>query len=540
MSERISTGQTLPGVPSSEAAPGGLQHLVAEAAERSSSDTIIILGKGPSADQATGRAFRHNTVIGVNDAERIQPTDVTIFHESWVAESILDEGLRSRAYVTATDFDVPGKTVVRLPFKPLANDEEDIMLSRFQSREEVAIEEAMFLTALEISRAIADHKGRPQTVYMVGFDFTPGAGMARAATTQYAPHLTSGRGAGIHLQQYILRNALYALEDSNLSVHHVGTHEFSSLTIEDLNEKFRMLISEPTGQIPVVREEPEPEIPQVEVTAEITTNHFGDLDRLERLVRAAHSAGADWVKVQKREVESFYAPEQLARAYKSPFGTTFGDYRRQLELDKAGFRFLDGLCRDLGIGWFASVLDQPSFEFMMELEVPLIKLPSTISEKRDYLSFVAENYTGSLVISTGMTDQSYEDWLLSTFTQQDTLYLLHCNSAYPTPDEHTNIGVVRHYAELAERQADKPGPRIVPGYSSHDFGWMASALAVAAGAGMVEKHVKLGNTEWAHFDAVAVDLMTDDFREYVDQVRKAQLHVGSTEKRITASEHHKY
>lgn len=482
--------------------------------------------------------FEGNLVIGINDAERIQPVDITIFHEEWVADSLKDDGLRSKAYLTPLDFEANGHQVVKLPYKPLSNDEEDIMLSRFQSREEISIEEVMFLTALEVARTVADVKGKNQTVYMVGFDFTPESGNARAANTQYTPALTSHRKAGVELQQYILRNALYALEGSNLEVHHVGTHEFSDLTTEALNEKFHVQVSEPA---PRDAQGEELEIPTVEITAEITTNHFGDLGRLEKLVRAAHAAGADWVKVQKRDVDHFYTAEQLAAPYKSPFGTTFGDYRRQLELDKEGFQFLDELTRDLGIKWFASVLDKPSFEWMTsELEIPLVKLPSTISRKKDYLEYVANNYTGSLVVSTGMTDKAYEDWLLETFTKQDTLYLLHCNSAYPTPDEHTNIGVVRHYAQLAEEQASKPGPRIVPGYSSHDFGWMASALAVAAGAGMVEKHVKLGNTEWAHFDAVAVDLTTDKFKEYVDAVRKAQIHVGSTEKKITASEHHKY
>ncbi|WP_300345393.1 N-acetylneuraminate synthase family protein [Nesterenkonia sp.] len=515
-----------------------ITELAADLAADYSSDTIVILGKGPSVDKIDPRIFDGHVVIGINDAERIRPTDVTIFYEDWVADSLKDDGLRSRVYVTSTEFEPAGHKVIKAPHKPLGNNEEDLMLSRFQDRDEFAVEGAIFLSALEIARAIADHKGKTQTVYMVGFDFTPGTGPARAATTKFAPDSTVRR-ANIEIQQYILRNALYVLEDSNLDVKHVGIHEFSHLTVDDLNAQSRVQVadSRPSRE----EDEGELEIPTVEITAEITTNHFGDLDRLEKLVRAAHSAGADWVKVQKRDVETFYTPEQLAAPYKSPFGTTFGDYRRQLELDADGFRFLDELTRDLGIGWFPSVLDRPSFEWMVEeLDVPLLKLPSTISEKKDYLKFVADNYTGSLVISTGMTDKVYEDWLLETFTKQDTLYLLHCNSAYPTPDEHTNIGVVRHYAQLAERQAQRPGPRIVPGYSSHDFGWMASALAVAAGAGMVEKHVKLGNTEWAHFDAVAVDLTTDEFKEYVAAVRKAQIHVGSTEKKITASEHHKY
>jgi N-acetylneuraminate synthase len=82
--------------------------------------------------------------------------------------------------------------------------------------------------------------------------------------------------------------------------------------------------------------------------------------------------------------------------------------------------------------------------------------------------------------------------------------------------------------------------QVIPAYSSHDFGWMASALAVAAGAKMVEKHVKLGNTDWAHFDAVAVDLTTSEFADYVAKIREAEVIVGKEEKAVNSSEHHKY
>jgi N-acetylneuraminate synthase len=57
---------------------------------------------------------------------------------------------------------------------------------------------------------------------------------------------------------------------------------------------------------------------------------------------------------------------------------------------------------------------------------------------------------------------------------------------------------------------------------------------------MIEKHVKLGNTDWAHFDAVAVDLTTADFRDYVAKVREAEEMVGSGAKKVNESEHHKY
>jgi N-acetylneuraminate synthase len=291
------------------------------------------------------------------------------------------------------------------------------------------------------------------------------------------------------------------------------------------------------GPAPAVlsRHEAELAAPTVTIVAELTTNHFGDRDRLERMIRASHFAGADYVKLQKRDVESFYPPEQLASPYDSPFGTTFREYRDQLELTAEDFTFVDDLCGSLGIGWFASILDQPSFEFIQQFNPSMIKLPSTISEHTGFLTHVAKAFDGWLVISTGMTGPSYEDFILRTFVRADRLYLLQCNSAYPTPPEHCNVAVVRHYRDLSGED-----PRIVPGYSSHDDGWLASALAVGAGALMIEKHVKEGSTNWAHFDAVAVDLCNGDFATYVRQVREAEAILGSGVKAPTPSEHHKY
>jgi N-acetylneuraminate synthase len=62
-----------------------------------------------------------------------------------------------------------------------------------------------------------------------------------------------------------------------------------------------------------------------------------------------------------------------------------------------------------------SILDKPSFEYMKKFQPSLIKLPSTISEKKDYLNAVAEDFEGDLVISTGFTDPSYEEFILNTF-----------------------------------------------------------------------------------------------------------------------------
>lgn len=463
-------------------------------------------------------------MIGVNDAERIAPVDITLFHDDWVKPALVANGLRSRLYITSTDFAAATRETLHAPFVPLQNDNNDMLMQRFLS-DGFVLEEMLFLSALNVARQVAKARGRRQTVYMVGFDFRPEAGMSEAIHHDYAPGGSAARFFRISMQEFFFLNCLYMLKDSELEVVHVGDRSFSQLSADGLNRRFDVSLDRPTAR----------RQGGVQVTAELTTNHFGDRHRLERMIRAARAAGADHIKLQKRDVDRFYTPEQLASPYVSPFGKTFGDYRRQLELSADDFAFVDTLCRDLGIGWFASVLDQPSFEFMLQFDPELVKLPSTISEHRDYLGYVARNYRGGVVLSTGMTGPEYEAWLLESFVHCRELYLLQCNSAYPTPNADCNVAVVRHYHELSRKDA-----RIVPGYSSHDFGWLASALSIAAGARMVEKHVKLGNTEWAHFDAVAVDLTTPDFRDYVAKLREAEEMVGSGVKKVNASEHHKY
>lgn len=390
--------------------------------------------------------------------------------------------------------------------------------------EEFTIEDVLFLSALQVAQEIARQRRRKQQVYLVGFDFRPDLGYAQVKGGHYEEADKQARSITIGMQENFLLNALYMLQNSEIEVIHVGSRSYSKRSIEEFIGEFLPSAS-------TVKEK----LWSVSVVAELTTNHFGDRTRLERMVRTAKAAGTDYVKVQKRDVATFYTKEQLAAPYKSPFGKTFADYRHQLELSRDDFEFLDQLCKRLKIRWFASLLDEPSYRFMQQFSLPLAKLPSTISEHTEYLAHVAATCDCGVVLSTGMTDHLYEEWVLHTFARVPALYLMQANSAYPTPSADCNVGVVRHYDRLSRNN-----PKIVPAYSSHDPDWFGSVLAVAAGARMVEKHVKLGNSDWAHFDAVALDLTTPAFREYVSKIRDAEMVVGSETKSVAPSEYHKY
>jgi sialic acid synthase SpsE len=491
---------------------------------------IVIIGKGPSVDSVDLSLLSDCIVINTNDSELIYPGDIAVFHHGWVLDIFDNAPPRCKLYVT--DRLVPGD-VAHLPAEFVAYTPEsaDFLLNRFFS-ETIYIEHAVIVSALRVANEIARQEGVQKNVYLLGFDFTtkhgftnrmPGAN--RHEDAEFTERLVSS-------QEQLLQMILAEKSRLSINVHHVGSKPYSMYSAEAFGQVFA---ARRRGVSVLTASSNEPKSNGVKVVAEITTNHFGDMDRLKTMIVAAKQAGADYIKLQKRDVESFYSEEKLSAQYNSPFGTTFREYRHGIELNKAQFEFVDKFCKEVGIGWFASVLDMPSYQFIRQFNPELIKLPSTISEHKGYLAAVADDFTNDVVISTGYTDSAYEDFVFSTFKKARNIYLLQCTSAYPTPTEDTQIGVVRHYYNLSKKE-----PRIIPGFSSHDIGSLCSMMAVAAGARMIEKHVKFGDVAWSHFDEVAVDLVNGDFQRLVADIRKAERIVGEEKKAVRGSEHHKY
>ena len=127
--------------------------------------------------------------------------------------------------------------------------------------------------------------------------------------------------------QKIFSNKLKSLF-KNIIIRFIGFEDFS-----DIDPKSGLLINKNSNE--------------VEIVAEITTNHFGNTERLEKLINCAKIAGADSVKLQMRDVRTFYTEEKLKSKFKSPFGNTFLDYRLGLELSDDQILFVDKLCKKL-------------------------------------------------------------------------------------------------------------------------------------------------------------------------------------------------
>jgi N-acetylneuraminate synthase len=134
-----------------------------------------------------------------------------------------------------------------------------------------------------------------------------------------------------------------------------------------------------------------------------------------------------------------------------------------------------------GINWLVSIWDEPSVDFMEKFDTPAYKIPS--ASLTDYSLIGKARATGKpLILSTGMSTMEQIRKGVEIAGEKN-LILMHCTSTYPCEPEELNLKMV----ETLRREF----PSIPIGYSGHEVGLVPSAVAVALGACMVERHLTL-------------------------------------------------
>ncbi len=520
---------------------------------KSSVRKVYIIGKGPSVYEVDTSQLlsRDSVVINLNDSEKILPGDFAILHRAWAYQSVRECGFKAACYIS--DIPITSATYIPAKYYPSTYDSFENVVNLLL-KEELFVSDFLFLSALKLSMIISNLFKTAIKVYFLGFDFVELPQSKNSEVSSVSIELESTEHS-LLLDDLKFKNSFLKRQEAyflylkkmikdiapGIEMIHVGMKSYSTCTPQDFNTSGDSVsyLDVPsnfnTKQYSNLCEKVESG--HVAVVAEFTNNHIGDKNRLREMIKLAVAAGADLIKVQKRDVETFYTQRELRQPYASPFGKTLGDYRRGVEMDEEMFELLIIECFKYKIPWFVSVLDYPSFEFIRQFDVPLIKIPSTISEHRNFIKNFSSSYANDVVVSTGFTNANYEKFILDTFASEyRRLWLLQCASSYPAPLEACQIAVVRHYAKM---QATL-NLSLYPGYSSHDVGSIVSMMAVAAGAKMIEKHVKLGDLDWVHFDGVAVDLRQGEFQKFISDIRKAEIICGDEIKTIHSVEHHKY
>lgn len=260
------------------------------------------------------------------------------------------------------------------------------------------------------------------------------------------------------------------------------------------------------------------------VVAEIGINHNGDVEIAKQLMDAARHAGVDAVKFQKRTPELATPPEQRNVMRETPWGyITYLEYRHKMEFGLEQYREIDAHAKKIGITWFVSVWDEPSVDFMEAFDPVTYKVPSAGLTDHGLLKKLAST-NRPVVLSTGMsTINQIQDAV--KLLDMDNLVICHTTSSYPCAPEELNLRMI----ETLRKTYSCP-----IGYSGHEVGLIPSAVAVALGACMVERHITLDRAMWGSDQAASVE--PGGFERLVKYVRVTEQSLGDGVKKVYESE----
>src|SRR5690606_21436344 len=157
--------------------------------------------------------------------------------------------------------------------------------------------------------------------------------------------------------------------------------------------------------------------------------------------------------------------------------------------------------------WFATPWDVPSLEFLLEYDLPMLKVASASVTDERLLEAIAR--AGKpVVLSTGMSEP--QEIRRAVEVLGDSLRTVcHCNSTYPCPPEDLNLRCIQTL------QREYPGLEV--GYSGHGVGLQTTVAAVALGARYVERHITLDRSMWGTDQGASVE--PEGFRRMVRDIR---------------------
>jgi N-acetylneuraminate synthase len=260
------------------------------------------------------------------------------------------------------------------------------------------------------------------------------------------------------------------------------------------------------------------------IIAEVGINHNGSVQIAKELIDAAVDAGVDAVKFQKRTPEICVPDHQKDQMRDTPWGyISYLDYRYKVEFGQEEYEEIDDYCQSKGIDWLASSWDIPSLSFIDAFNPPAHKVPSALLTDHKLLRAIRE--TGRpVILSTGMSTMEEIQEAVDIF-DKDNLVICHTTSSYPCPPEELNLKMI----QTLKDRFDCP-----IGYSGHEVGLVTSALAVAMGACLLERHVTLDRAMWGSDQAASVE--PQGVRTLVKYIRVTEKALGDGKKKVYESE----
>lgn len=259
------------------------------------------------------------------------------------------------------------------------------------------------------------------------------------------------------------------------------------------------------------------------IVAEVSANHNQSFEFAIMLIDAAANAGADAVKFQTYTADTISINSE-APDFVLPSDSPWEKYRNYYSLYKDAstpwewHQELFNYARQRNLVPFSSPFDETAVELLEKLNCPVYKVASPEIRHIPLIQKIAE--TGKpIIFSLGTSTLEDFELALKTFSSlsDSEIGVLQCDTDYPAKFERANLNLLN---VLSERY------NVVPGYSDHTLGNIASIVAVCKGAKIIEKHISLSGIS-------SVDdffsLEEKDFSSLVKEIRLAESTFGSNE-----------
>lgn len=224
------------------------------------------------------------------------------------------------------------------------------------------------------------------------------------------------------------------------------------------------------------------------IIAEISANHNNSINFVMDSIAACARAGASAVKTQLFTAGSIGIPDRDSSVVLSDPSSPWNGYLLYDLYESASMPYewyptLIKATEAHSIDLIASVFDLESLEYLLRLDLPIVKVSSFEIIHIPLLQAIS-SCQKPVILSTGMASDSEVSDAVKILGTSDAanLCLLECISAYPANPENYSIKRMLKRKHLHNVEV---------GISDHTLSNIASILAVSHGAVVVEKHFLL-------------------------------------------------
>jgi N-acetylneuraminate synthase/N,N'-diacetyllegionaminate synthase len=255
------------------------------------------------------------------------------------------------------------------------------------------------------------------------------------------------------------------------------------------------------------------------IIAEAGVNHNGDFEIAKKLITMAADAGADVIKFQTFITEKLVSESAILAEYQQKNLNTRSDKSqlemlKKLEMPQSWYPHLKRYAEEKKIIFCSTAFEMESLDFLCEMGIPFIKIPSGEITNKPFLLHIATKKL-PIVLSTGMANIDEIKEAVSVLTTNGVPFseitILHCTTEYPAPLEDVNLMAMTHIQKELH---------VTVGYSDHTLGNEVSIGAVALGAEVIEKHITLDKSFVGPDHKASME--PDEFKKFVNAIRNIE------------------